>query len=379
MRTDRPGYQSRVRADGTLAHYWNPQRAVSGCSKALRPRRLPDDLDDAAIVELCRQLTDDLRAEVSSAGSAPSFDGTIASLVAIFKFDPTSPLHSVKHSTRVRDYEPSLRVLVATVGKRRIDRLVRSDFIRWYTEWKKRGHRRAYGAMKLLRLILSFGAGERLPGCRAARDILSDIRFDLPAGRDIAMTYRDCLAIVEKAPELGMASVGFVEALKFETGLRRIDVIGEWAPADEGPFRWSGPTADRINKDLIFTTETSKTGAAVCYDLKVLPLVMKALESYRIPDVGPIVFDEDTGRPYRENHYPAKFRTVRSAAGVSDEIWSMDTRAGAVTETVEATGSLEAARKIATHTSVKMTKRYARDDGLVHGRKVAAARVESRK
>lgn len=379
MRTDRPGYQKRARSDGTLAHYWNPQRAVAGCSKSLRPIRLPDDISDAEIITTCRRLTDELRAEVDTVGQLPAYDGTVNSLIDLFKADPTSSLHSVKHSTRIRDYEPSLRVLAVNVGKRRIDKLVRSDFIRWFEQWRKKGHRRAQGAIKLLRLILSYGAGERLHGCRAARDIMSDIRFEQPEARSIAMNYEDCLAIVKQAATDKKPSVGFVEALKFETGLRRIDVIGEWVPGKEGPFKWVGPTADQIDSDLIFTTTTSKTGVPVCFDLKVLPLVVEAMKSYRIPDVGPLVYDEDTGRPYWENRYTPKFRTIRDAAGVSADVWSMDTRAGAVTETVEATGSLEAARKLATHTSVKMTKRYARDDGLEHSRKVAAARAESRK
>lgn len=378
MRTDRPGYQKRSRSDGSLAHYWNPQRAVAGCSKVLRPIRLPDNISDEEIVATCKRLTDELRTEVEAAGKLPAFDGTINALIAIFKADPTSSLHSVKHSTRIRDYEPSLRVLGANVGKRRIDKLVRSDFIRWFEQWRAKGHRRAQGAIKLLRLILSYGAGERLHGCRTARDILSDIRFEQPDARTVAMSYEDCLAIVKAAPKKKMASVGFVEALKFETGLRRIDVIGEWVPGENGPFKWVGPTADQIDADLIFTSTTSKTGVPVCFDLKVLPLVMMALESYRIPDVGPIVYDEDSGRPYWENRYTPKFRVVRKAAGVSEDVWSMDSRAGAVTETVEATGSLESARKLATHTSVRMTKKYARDDGLEHSRKVAAARTKAR-
>ncbi|MBB3388950.1 hypothetical protein FHT82_001673 [Rhizobium sp. BK275] len=57
----------------------------------------------------------------------------------------------------------------------------------------------------------------------------------------------------------------------------------------------------------------------------------------------------------------------------------MDTRAGAVSETVEATGSLEMASNLATHTTVKMTKKYSRGDGLEQNRKIAEARAESRK
>jgi hypothetical protein len=56
----------------------------------------------------------------------------------------------------------------------------------------------------------------------------------------------------------------------------------------------------------------------------------------------------------------------------------MDSRAGAVSETVEATGWLEAARDLATHTTTKTTRRYSRGDGLETSRKIAEAREKNR-
>ena len=202
MRNDRPGYQARHNRDGTTAHYWNPQRAVKGASKALATIRLPDGLTDEEIVAECRRLTAEIRAEKQVEGAPPKFDGTIKSLVACFKLDPTSNLHSVKHSTRIRDYEPSLRVLEKNVGDRYLESLTASDFKRWYQAWKKKGHRRAAGAMKMLRLVISYGAGEKLKHCASVRLILSDLRFDQPEPRTIAMTYDQCLAIVKKSAEL---------------------------------------------------------------------------------------------------------------------------------------------------------------------------------
>lgn len=379
MRTDRPGYQCRPRKDGTPVHYWNPQRAVKGASKSLSMIRLPDDSTEEQITAECMRLTSELRAEVRKAGVEPMFDGTINSLIDRYRFDTTSSWHSVKHSTRIRDYEPSLRVLAKNVGVRDINALRGSDFSRWFSQWRKKGHRRASGAIKLLRIILSYGAGERLRGCKQARDILTDMRFELPAARDVAMTYEQCLAIVRKSAELKCPSIGFVEAIKFETALRRIDVIGEWAPSEEGgPFRWSGLMAKSISKDMILSLKTSKTGSEVARDLKLMPLLVEALKAYRIPDIGPVVIDEDTGKPYWENRYAEKYRKVRDAAGVPSNIWSMDSRAGAVSETVAATGSIEMASNLATHTTTKMTKKYSRGDGLELSRKIAEARAAKR-
>lgn len=380
MRTDRPGYQSRKNKDGTVVHYWNPKRAIKGSPDYLSNVRLADGLRDDEVAAECRRLTDQLRADLDKRDAPPKYDGTIKSLIDLFRHDPTSTLHGVKHSTRIRDYEPSLRVLEKNVGGRRIDALRASDFKDWFGKWRKKGHRRASGAIKLLRLIISYGAGERLAGCAQAREILSDMRFEQPAPRTVAMTYDQCLAIVQKSVEMGCPSIGFVEALKFETALRRIDVIGEWAPSEEGgPFRWSGLMAKSISKEMILTLKTSKTGAEVARDLKILPLVAEALKAYRIPDIGPVVIDEDHGKPYWENRYTEKYRKVRDAAGVPSDVWSMDSRAGAVSETVDATGSLEAARDLATHTTTKTTRRYSRGDGLENSRKIAEARAEKRK
>lgn len=380
MRTDRPGYQYRDNAGGNRAHYWNPKRAAKGVSASLSVIRLADDLTDEQIAAECRRLTDQLRDELLELDSPPAYNGTIKALIDCYKHDATSTLHSVKHSTRVRDYEPSLRVLEKNIGTRRIDVLRASDFKKWYAEWRKKGHRRASGAIKLLRVILSYGAGERLPGCLQARTIMSDMLFDQPSARTVVMTYDQCFAIVKQSVVEKCPSIGFVEALKFETALRRIDVIGEWAPpAEGGAFRWKGLTVGDISKDQILSIKTSKTGATASRDMNMMPLVTEALKSYTVPEIGPVVIDEDTGKPYRENHYSEKFRKVRDKAGVPKTVWSMDSRAGAVTETLEATGSLEAARDLATHTTTKMTQRYSRGDGLAASRKVAESRAENRK
>lgn len=379
MRTDRPGYQYRDNRDGTRAHYWNPKRAVKGAPAALSAIRLPDGLTDDQIADECQRRTNELKAELVDLANPPQFDGTIKSLITCFRNDKTSTLHSVKHSTRIRDYEPSLRVLEKNVGKRRVDALRASDFREWFAQWKKKGHRRASGAIKLLRLVISYGAGERFHGCAQARLILSDMRFEQPAPRTVAMTYNQCLAIVKKSAEMKCPSIGFVEAVKFETALRRIDVIGEWAPPPGGgEFRWTGLMAKDISKDMVLTLKTSKTGAAVARDLSGYTLVAEALKAYRIPDIGPVVIDEDYGKPYWENRYTEKFKKVRNAAGVPSNVWSMDSRAGAVSETVEATGSLEAARDLATHTTTKTTRRYSRGDGLEASRKIAKAREKNR-
>jgi hypothetical protein len=371
MRVDRPGYKYRKHKTG-IAHYWNPQRAIKGAPAYLGAIRLDDDLTDDQIAAKCQALTKQLRLELASHGKAPDYDGTISSLIAQYRFDKTSSLHSVKHSTRRDDYEPSLVILDMEVGKRRIDALKASDFKRWYEAWQQTGHRRAWGAIKMMRGLLTYGSGERLHGCSQAREILSGMRFTPPPARKVAMTFEQCQAIVNTAIVRGAYSIAFVEALKFETALRRIDVIGEFVPTPEG-LVWQGLEAGQIDADLILTLTTSKTGAAVKRDLKLLPLVNIAMTKYVVPQNGPIVINENTGKPYVPKIYRRKFNLIRDAAGVPASVWSMDARAGAITETANAL-SLAAAQELATHSNEKMTAKYNRDDGLTSGAKTAAAR-----
>ena len=94
--------------------------------------------------------------------------------------------------------------------------------------------------------------------------------------------------------------------------------------------------------------------------------------------IGPIVINGTTSKPYHDDVYVRKFAKVRAEAGLPSSVWSMDTRAGAVSETVAATGSLDGARILATHTTVKMTERYSRRDRLEEVRKIAEARASIR-
>src|SRR5690606_34321803 len=151
------------------------------------------------------------------------------------------------------------------------------DFRRWYSEWGSKGRvRRAHGAIRKLRLLLSFGVQEKLSGCLAAREILSLMQFDAPATRKVKMEYEHALAICDKAIELGRPSIALTQAIQWDTALRRIHIIGEWLPVASGDgggiirggTQWKGLTAADISSDMILSVpETSKNKAATRHDL----------------------------------------------------------------------------------------------------------------
>jgi hypothetical protein len=371
MRRDRPGYVARKSKSG-VAHYWIPQRAVKGAPDTLDAIRLPDDLTDAEIVRACQTRTEALRRELLTLGMGPVYDGTITSLIRIYMHDPHSPYRRVKASTRLSDYQPSLRTLEVNVGARRIDKVKASDIRGWFEKWRAKGHRKATGAIKLLRAILTYGAGERLHGCAELRAILSNMQFEQPEPRQVAMTYEQARAIIDTAIAYGRASIALTTALQFETALRRIDIIGEW----EGQT-WRGLQWQDIRGGVL-RVRTSKTGATVAHDLSALPLVQQAMAAYPVRDIGPVIINEATGKPYPAIRYAVVFRKIRAKAKVPRGVWSMDARAGAVTETIKATGDFGDAQHLAAHADPKMTRRYVRSDGLERNQRIAADRSAQR-
>lgn len=389
-RKDRPGYQRRKRADGSFAHYWNPKRANSKAPAYLPIRPIADDATDDAIAALCRDWTNELAVDLDQMSTAPEFDGTISSLILFYRTHPESPFHQIKHSTRVRDYEPTLRLIDSTVGARRIASLKGDDFRRWYRQWGSGGLiRRAHGAIRKLRTALSYGVQQRLDGCATAREILSLIEFEAPSVRKKKLEYAHAVAICDAALAANppRPSIALTQAIQWDTGLRRIHIIGEWLPVADGDkggivrgnTKWRGLSAADIDDSVLTVPFVSKNKLASQHDLSKCALVQYVLsKGIELPKVGPLIVSEVTKLPYRENYYATDWRTIADSAGVPSDIWSMDTRAGAISEAELATGSLDAARKLAAHSNPKTTLGYVRNQDLENNRMVAEARANLR-
>lgn len=158
-------------------------------------------------------------------------------------------------------------------------------------------------------------------------------------------------------------------AAQFELALRQKDIIGERIPRrlghatalDFDAFMWTGMfTWENIpGWKWRMKTSKSKYRAAATFDLTLYGLVFPLLEA--VPHAerqGPIIKDE-TGRPVREGSYRRWFRDIARAAEIPDEVWNMDTRAGAATEAEEAGAERELHTGL-THTDERTTGRYVR-------------------
>ena len=66
------------------------------------------------------------------------------------------------------------------------------------------------------------------------------------------------------------------------------------------------------------------------------------------------------GLPVRERSYRKWFRAIAHAAGIPDEVWSMDSRAGGAVEADEAGAEFAAIQAALTHSKPDRTLRYIR-------------------
>jgi hypothetical protein len=362
---------------------------------------LPYSLDDpehhSLIAATCKRLWTEMLAHLSGQRrEKAAFDGAIVSLSRRYQIDPASPFQRLKHTSRKKD-EYVLRLLERSVGTRQIQAIKIGDVQRWYDVAKRPARpggpervRKAWGLIKKLRELCAYGVMAELPGCERLYTILRHARFPQSARRRVVMELHHVEAFIPQPIAMGRLSLALGTALQFETAMRQKDVIGEWAPVPEGSAaasnafvlngrEWGrGLTWEDISADLIIRKATTKTGAFVAHDLKLCPLVRDLLERVPVEDRhGPLIIDENAGRAYAESAYGREWRIVARAAGIPNEVWNMDARAGAITEAENAGADLDHIRSAAAHSQTSTTQRYSRG-ALGKSQRVAELRLAHR-
>jgi hypothetical protein len=367
-----PGRKRLVRR-GRVDVYWVADVKAVRAGYTPKTVALGDDPGDVRatpeIAAFCRRLWAEMKAFLAgqTRPGVRATVGTIAWLADVYQSEPDSPYQHLRPSSRP-GYDKALAIVRETVGARRIDTVTSSDVRRWFKGWGRAGDggelanpRRAYSCVQLLRIIVKFGKGQRLAGCRDLSEILSDSEFPAPRGRRVAMTAEQAHAIIANARERGSAGLARAVALQFGCALRQKDVIGEWVSG-----QWTSGLlwGEHIRPDWTLAKPTSKTNfrETAEFDLKLIPLALVELQAVAPTSrIGPVILDERSGKPYRQREFARRFREVARAAGVPDEVWSMDARAGAVTDARRAGATRADAMDLATHTQEATNRRYDRD------------------
>lgn len=399
MKTDAPGLEKRVRADGTIRCYWRAPKRFANSGYEPLFVALGGDWNDLThrpeIIAHCHRLHEAMLAAITGTRVATKYrPGTIAALCDIFQKHKGSPYHKRRQDTRLF-YDNSIRLLIRTVGDRLAKKIIGPDVTEWMENWaapKGDGPlrlRRAKAAVQTLKVVVKFGVQLKDPGAIELHAVLSTMTFENAPPRTSAMTAAHAAAICEKAREMGYPSIARAVSLQFWTMLRQKDVLGEWvndpAPTEgsirDGLYRWQmgllwGEHLDPATLKLRKPTSKSNGKTAVEHDLRETPAC--AAEFADVPAdrrVGPVIIDEATGLPWTRNRFGKVFRKIREAAGVPAHVWNMDARSGGVTDAFNAGADPVAVMKAAGHTQMQTTFRYNRGAEV---QSIAVARARMR-
>ena len=409
------GLKSRPRRDGTTAYYW----VASAVSKdagdfPLKTVRLHGNMDE--VTAKARALTSELKQWLAEKGvSAPvQYDRTLRSLIRMYRTNKASGYFDISPKTREM-YDYALDILNEECGMRRLDKVTGLDIKEWYVhlrspaedtakqaerraEAKAEGiilppnqerPRRAYQCMQVLRIVIGFGVVSDINDCYRLKNVLEEMRFQVPKARTETITFEQVEAICNLAISKGMHSIALAQALQFELTLRQVDVIGIWEKnadqhgggiLDRGQ-RWrDGLTWANLDQKGILRKQTTKVDDVTAeHDTNEYPFLQKMLELFPATSrIGPMIKCESTGLPYRRRHFADVWRALATEAGIPKEVWNRDSRAGGVTEGSDAGADLEHLRHHANHKNAQTTQRYNRTT-LGKTRQVAKLRVASRR
>lgn len=350
-----PGLALRSRMGGDVPMWIPPRKDVK---KGYLPKSLTLDRTDSQleIAEACRAQWKDLLDWRT--GKPKPIRYTISWLIDRYLNDETSPFQRVGADTQ-DSYGWECKRIRETVGEMRLDpkneggvivqRRTGEDFRRWFQNWghpKPREVLQPDGSMKLveqkptpsrathciamLRTLLNYYTEIGGPGARELRETLSAMEFERSPARDKAPTLEQVNAIVTKAEEMGFRSIAITTLAQYELIERRAHIIGKWV-RDEWRDGW---VWEGISPEWIITYYQTKKGRVLReYDLKVVQQLLGMMqETPKEQRHGPIIICEQTGEPWIKRRYQEKFREIARAAGVPDEVFSMDMRSGGATE-----------------------------------------------
>jgi hypothetical protein len=370
---------------------------------------LPPGATDEEIGELCRGHTARLRAHIEAerkklASNEPSltktvYDGTIKSACQIYQEHPNSTFNVSISDTTKRGYLSDLKVIIGSVGHRRVKNCTVLDAQAWYREWRKGieyidddgSHwfgperiARAHNAAAMLRMVLRFMAALRYPDCKLLAEELSNIKFEREGSREQELTYQHVRDFVRAAGEMvekGVISrdralyLCIATVAQFELMLRQGDIIGKWQKRKEGAKFPSGITLLHTGAETwagFFTwanipgwrwrtrTSKSKYRAAVEFDLQIYDLLFPLLEQVPVEERTGAIIKGEHGQPIRYRTFVKAFRKIAQWAKIPNEVWSMDARAGGAGEADDAGLDTSLISAGLTHTNVTTTGRYLR-------------------
>lgn len=389
--TKAPGLRIRTRGNDTQVAYWVARQDLVKAGYRPKVVRLHYDLSDPLLVARCHALQAEMLewAAGNQLGKPALYDGTFASLVRRYETDPDSGYAELEETTQ-SSYSKTMAALMKHKGARRIETVTGADVKRWYKEMVE-SHSKSWArySINVLKVVLSYGGTNRIKEARELRLELKLARFKGGKRRTNFLTHDQVIAFRAAAHEMGYGWMALCLTLQFDFGFRRRDVIGRWVKDRGGAAGirrrkrvWGdGLTWGNIDEHGILRRLVSKTAktTAITAVHAIADYPDVEAELARIPvdrRVGPIVLNAN-GLPPNEVQCRYAFRMIARKAGIPDEVWQMDARAGADTEAYESGATEEEAMALLTHSERKTSRGYLRDL-TEQSHRAAAKRVQSR-
>jgi hypothetical protein len=335
--------------------------------------------------------------------------GSLASLIHSYQTDQDSPYQKNRYHVR-QGRDSILRRIVSRYGDTLLSDIKWRKLLGWHRDWSMDGQRRSSGLAFVgqLRALFSFGALLEDPDCERLCGVMHKMRFAgiEPRGKKVTAEYAALIRTAARE-HFGWYSMALAQAFQFECTLRQKDVIGEIVPLSEPGLsdviiedqKWlRGIVWQEIDENLILRHVTSKKQKLVTIDLKLAPMVIEELQilvgaeplivvdettkrvtvnRHLLPASGPITINDVNGLPWTGNEYRRKWRKVARHCGIPDDVWSMDSRSGAISEADLAGAPREWVQQAATHSSIEQTADYTRNQAEATAR-VMKLRIEGR-
>ncbi|MCK1536880.1 hypothetical protein IVB10_21500 [Bradyrhizobium sp. 176] len=322
-------------------------------------------------------------------------------LIRRYQNDPLSGWHKLRYATR-QNQRNLLRQIDRRYGHVRLRKIKGRTLLKWHGQWldgTKYSAARAF--IKKIRVLFGFGLTILdNKDCKRIRQIMSAMRFPAAPRRKQRVTLDQAIAIRAAAWRCGRGSVALAQAFQFEVMLRQKDTIGEYLPADLpeggaglviGDEKWvRGLLWSEIDDDLILRHQTSKTDKPVVVDLRLASMVIEDLRADGLVSgrgrlrlvkrlQGPVIVSETTGLPYPAFDFRRLWRSIARDAGVPDNVFNMDSRAGGITEAFDSGAAPDSIRSAATHSELATTQGYNRGEELDRSSLVLKARARRRR
>jgi len=336
-----PGLKWRRRVAGLIPMWIPPGPAIKA---GYRPKSLMLDRDASQheLAETCRKQWRDL--EQWRSGKPKPIRLTIAWLIDRYLHDETSPFHRLGTDTK-DSYRWECARIRETVGDKRLDpkveggvvvpRRTGEDFRRWFHNWghpegRKPTPSRASHCIAMLRTLLSYYVEIGGPGAVDLRATLSAMRFEKQPARQKAPTLQQVDTIVNMAMHMGFRSIAIATLAQYELIERRAHIIGKW----NGETWADGWVWENVSPDWVIRYFQTKKGRVLReFDLKPVQRLLGMLQDTPVEQRrGPVILCEQTGEPWVKRRYQERFREIARAAGVPDDVFSMDMRSGGATE-----------------------------------------------